>query len=90
MSLVRFRFWARGCSSMVEHQPSKLDTWVRFPSPAVQLNKLCASGSVVEYRLAKARVAGSNPVSRSEEPDSLSGFLLYTDIEDLERWGKDD
>ena len=26
--------------------------------------KLCASGSVVEYRLAKARVAGSNPVSR--------------------------
>lgn len=51
---------------------------------------LCASGSVVEYRLAKARVAGSNPVSRSEEPDSLSGFLLYTDIEDLERWGKDD
>ena len=25
---------------------------------------LCASGSVVEYRLAKARVAGSNPVSR--------------------------
>ena len=26
---------------------------------------LCASGSVVEYRLAKARVPGSNPVSRS-------------------------
>ncbi len=23
----------------------------------------CTSGSVVEYRLAKARVAGSNPVS---------------------------
>ena len=23
-----------GCSSMVEHQPSKLVTWVRFPSPA--------------------------------------------------------
>ena len=23
-----------GCSSMVERQPSKLDTWVRFPSPA--------------------------------------------------------
>ena len=57
-----------------------------------EINKYlkCASGSVVEYRLAKARVAGSNPVSRSEEPDSLSGFLLYTDIEDLERWGKDD
>ena len=26
-----------GCSSMVEHQPSKLDTWVRFPSPAALL-----------------------------------------------------
>ena len=25
---------------------------------------VCASGSVVEHRLAKARVAGSNPVSR--------------------------
>ena len=25
---------------------------------------MCASGSVVEHRLAKARVAGSNPVSR--------------------------
>ncbi len=23
-----------GCSSMVEHQPSKLIAWVRFPSPA--------------------------------------------------------
>ncbi len=22
------------CSSVVEHQPSKLDMWVRFPSPA--------------------------------------------------------
>ena len=27
-----------GCSSMVEHQPSKLDTWVRFPSPASKQN----------------------------------------------------
>ena len=40
MSLVRFRFWARRCSSMVEHQPSKLDTWVRFPSPALKMNIL--------------------------------------------------
>ena len=31
-----------GCSSMVEHQPSKLDTWVRFPSPAF----ICVSSSV--------------------------------------------
>ena len=31
--------FTRGCSSMVEHQPSKLDTWVRFPSPAFLLRK---------------------------------------------------
>ena len=37
-----------GCSSMVEHQPSKLDTWVRFPSPAfvVQTALLRVSSSV--------------------------------------------
>ncbi len=29
----------------------------------IQRTILCTSGSVVEYRLAKARVAGSNPVS---------------------------
>ena len=40
MSLVRFRLWARRCSSMVEHQPSKLNTWVRFPSPALKMNIL--------------------------------------------------
>ena len=32
-----------GCSSMVELQPSKLATWVRFPSPAPVL---CTSSSV--------------------------------------------
>ncbi len=36
----------------------------------------CASGSVVEYRLAKARVAGSNPVSRSLKPLIFQGFLF--------------
>ena len=25
---------------MVEHQPSKLNTWVRFPSPALKMNIL--------------------------------------------------
>ena len=36
-----------GCSSMVEHQPSKLDTWVRFPSPALVLRMqyLCVRSS---------------------------------------------
>ena len=40
---LRLRSWrdrqspARGCSSMVEQQPSKLNTRVRFPSPAPML-----------------------------------------------------
>ncbi len=34
-TIISFALKVRGCSSMVEHQPSKLDTWVRFPSPAV-------------------------------------------------------
>ena len=36
---------------------------------------LCASGSVVEYRLAKARVAGSNPVSRSQKYRNYGTFF---------------
>ena len=28
---------------MVEHQPSKLNTWVRFPSPAFLLQKIANS-----------------------------------------------
>ncbi len=32
--ILNFIKFICGCSSMVEHQPSKLDTWVRFPSPA--------------------------------------------------------
>ena len=36
--------------------------------------RTCTSGSVVEYRLAKARVAGSNPVSRSF---FLNGGVLF-------------
>ena len=34
---------------------------------AVTEQAVCTSGSVVEYRLAKARVAGSNPVSCSSK-----------------------
>ena len=78
-----------GCSSMVECQPSKLNTWVRFPSPAffaqiaqsveqrtenprvtgsipvLGICHTCASGRVVLCLLAKEKVAGSIPVSRS-------------------------
>ena len=32
--LVLYLYFVCGCSSVVEHQPSKLDMWVRFPSPA--------------------------------------------------------
>ena len=45
-----------GCSSMVEHQPSKLDTWVRFPSPA-----LCDSGVVGNARPCQGRDRGFEP-----------------------------
>ena len=38
---------------------------------------LCTSGSVVEYRLAKARVAGSNPVSCSLFEDIQYGYPLF-------------
>ena len=34
INCVCSRPWGCGCSSMVEFQPSKLATWVRFPSPA--------------------------------------------------------
>ena len=33
-SPLRVTIYHRGCSSMVELQPSKLTTWVRFPSSA--------------------------------------------------------
>ena len=64
-----------GCSSMVEHQPSKLDTWVRFPSPALFFNKaiqfkfsltvrMPGCGSVwLECLIWDQEVAGSNPVT---------------------------
>src|ERR1700710_67062 len=35
---------ARGCSSMVEQQPSKLNTRVRFPSPAPAIATCARSG----------------------------------------------
>ncbi len=36
---LRAQFTACGRSSMVERQPSKLHTWVRFPSPAPQSSR---------------------------------------------------
>ena len=44
----------RGCSSMVEHQPSKLDTWVRFPSPALLVYQASAYVFVAQLDRATA------------------------------------
>ena len=46
---------------------------------------VCTSGSVVEYRLAKARVAGSNPVSCSFniKKEISVGYLLFSYIQIL-------
>ena len=41
--ILNFIKFICGCSSMVEHQPSKLDTWVRFPSPAFHLQIIMES-----------------------------------------------
>ena len=50
---------------------------------------ICASGSVVEYRLAKARVAGSNPVSRFQKENEqcrfgIAHFLFFESDPGLE------
>ncbi len=69
-----------GCSSMVELQPSKLNTWVRFPSPApfqrrstgreiswlqILIMFLAHIAQSVEHFLGKEEVTGSNPVMGS-------------------------
>ena len=47
----------------------------------LKVHTLCTSGSVVEYRLAKARVAGSNPVSCSQrdrkKSHPMDGSFFY-------------
>ena len=43
-----------------------------FPPPGILNLALCGSSSVVEHRLAKARVASSNLVSRSIPPSGAS------------------
>ena len=47
-------------------------------NPVTPIKKrISTSGSVVEYRLAKARVAGSNPVSCSLKSPDLLGFFYF-------------
>ena len=50
-------YFARGCSSMVEFQPSKLAVRVRFPSPA----------PIIRARSSVDRVPGYEPVGRRFE-----------------------
>jgi hypothetical protein len=58
------RLVSRGCSSMVEHLPSKQTTRVRFPSPALPRERTpCCCSSAVERFLGKDEVLGSNPSS---------------------------
>jgi hypothetical protein len=54
-----------GCSSMVEPQPSKLMTWVRFPLPAPGRFELADVAQLVEHVLGKDEVTGSIPVVSS-------------------------
>src|SRR5262249_17765275 len=61
-------FSERGCSSMVEQQPSKLMTRVRFPSPAPPLNdakeRVGAAGAnrgVERIRLSTRRTGATLP-----------------------------
>ena len=51
-----------GCSSMVEHYPSKVDTAVQFRSPAHKtLVPYGERSSVVERPAVDGKVEGSNP-----------------------------
>ena len=58
---------------MVEHQPSKLNTWVRFPSPALRyrFDIKCASGSVGGARPCQGRGRGFE--SRLALTDEMKG-----------------
>jgi hypothetical protein len=51
-----------GCSSMVEPQPSKLMTWVRFPLPAPTRQQSAHVAQSVEHVLGKDEVSGSIPL----------------------------
>ena len=66
----KFNVWFWGYVWIPDNRISRY----RWQSPVILLSEICASGSVVEYRLAKARVAGSNPVSRSF---FLNGGVLF-------------
>ena len=47
---------------MVEHQPSKLDTWVRFPSPALVQGYRSGHNEAVLKTVCPQGRMGSNPI----------------------------
>ena len=60
---------------MVEHQPSKLDTWVRFPSPAPTSGQSpFGSVSVDSLRLTPKTALTPLPLLSKPEPVLGSGF----------------
>ena len=68
-----------GCSSMVELQPSKLITWVRFPSPAPLFSWLCRGGGTGRRTGLKIRrLETTVPVRfRSSAPPIVSIPLIF-------------
>ena len=70
-----------GCSSMVEHQPSKLDTWVRFPSPAF-LGERVSKGTRFFYNLNY----GGFPMEKKTAFKDLSRKAKVQYIWDYYRW----
>ena len=67
-----------GCSSMVEPQPSKLMTWVRFPLPAPeQFGVLADVAQLVEHVLGKDEVIGSIPIVGSNRQRLGTGEMEF-------------
>ena len=65
---------------MVEHQPSKLDTWVRFPSPASMCEAHCAceaSANEVGKAGVFTRLVSTERL-REVDTEHLISYLQYT------------
>ena len=72
---------SRGCSSMAEFQPSKLATWVRFPSPAPVVAADCAQFAATLFaaqrapvRFIVAKCTAVFPLCKPSQPQFASRF----------------
>ena len=63
-----------GCSSMVELQPSKLATWVRFPSPAPASN--LARLTILNGKSALPLLINAPEIVKTILQDRMSGLYL--------------